>query len=257
MKVKDCVAVVTGGASGLGEACCRDFAADGGKVVIFDIQDDRAEKLVKELGAANALYVKVDVTDEASTVNGIKKAMDKFGAIHVAINCAGTGLPMKVLSKDGPHNLAAFTKIVNLNLIGTFNVIRLAVEQMVKNSGTSPDGEKGVIINTASAAAFDGQIGQASYSASKAAVCGMTLPIARECASYGIRVMTIAPGIFETPLMLAAPAKLLDALGKMVPFPVRLGKPAEFASLCREIIENPYMNGEVIRLDGSIRMAAK
>jgi len=257
MKVKDCVAVVTGGASGLGEACCRDITSDGGKVVIFDIQDDKAQKLVKELGESNALYVKVDVTNEESTVNGIKKAMDKFGAIHVDINCAGTGLPTKVLSKEGPHPLNAFNKVVNLNLIGTFNVLRLAVEQMVKNPGTAPDGEKGVIINVASAAAFDGQIGQASYSASKAAVCGMTLPIARECASYGIRVMTIAPGIFETPLMLAAPAKVLDALGKMVPFPVRLGKPAEFASLCREIIENPYMNGEVIRLDGSIRMAAK
>jgi 3-hydroxyacyl-CoA dehydrogenase / 3-hydroxy-2-methylbutyryl-CoA dehydrogenase len=255
MIVKDCVAIVTGGASGLGEACIRKLVADGAKSVIFDIQKEKAEKLVAELGS-KALFVNVDVTSEASVMGGIKKTMDTFGAIHVAINCAGTGAAVKVLSKTGPHPLDVFNRIVQINLIGTFNVIRLAVEQMVKNKGNE-DGEKGVIINTASVAAFDGQIGQASYSASKAAVCGMTLPVARECAAYGIRVMTIAPGIFETPLMLGAPANVLEALGKMVPFPVRLGRPVEFASLSREIIENPYLNGEVIRLDGAIRMAAK
>jgi len=259
MKLKDSVVIVTGGASGLGEACIRDFAAQGAKVVIFDVQKEKAEKIVAEIGT-NALFANVDVTSETSTMEGIKKAMDKFGAIHVVINCAGGGAgepPTKVLSKTGPHGLESFNKVVQLNLIGTFNVLRLAVEQMVKNSGTSPDGEKGVIVNTASVAAFDGQIGQVSYSAAKAGICGMTLPIARECASYGIRIMTIAPGIFSTPAMLAAAPKVLESLGKMVPFPVRLGNPPEFASLCREIIENSYLNGEVIRLDGSIRMAAK
>jgi len=258
MKLKDSVAIVTGGASGLGEACIREFASQGIKVVIFDVQKEKAEKMVAEIGA-NALFANVDVTSETSTMEGIKKAMDKFGAIHVVINCAGGGAgepAAKVLSKTGPHRLESFNKVVQLNLIGTFNVIRLAVEQMVKNAGNE-DGEKGVIVNTASVAAFDGQIGQVSYSAAKAGICGMTLPIARECASYGIRIMTIAPGIFATPAMLAAPPKVLDSLGKMVPFPVRLGNPPEFASLCREIIENPYLNGEVIRLDGAIRMAAK
>ena len=252
MIVKDKVAIVTGGASGLGEACVRNFAKDGAKVAIFDIQDEKAVKLVEELGA-KVIFAHVDVTSEASVVAGIEKTVDSFGAIHIAVNCAGTGAPIKVLGKKGPHPLDAFSRVVQLNLIGTFNVIRLAVEQMVKNT----EDEKGVIINTASVAAFDGQIGQASYSASKAAVCGMTLPIARECAAYGIRVMTIAPGIFETPLLMGLPDKVLDSLGKMVPYPNRLGQPEEFALLSRQIVENQYLNGEVIRLDGAIRMAAK
>jgi 3-hydroxyacyl-CoA dehydrogenase / 3-hydroxy-2-methylbutyryl-CoA dehydrogenase len=255
MIVKESVAIVTGGASGLGEACIRNLATDGARVSIFDIQNDKGEKLASELGS-NALYVNVDVTSEDSVVAGIKRTMDEFGAIHVAINCAGTGAPTKVLTRTGPHPLDVFNRVVQLNLTGTFNVLRLAVEQMVKNDGNA-DGEKGVVINTASVAAFDGQIGQASYSASKAAVCGMTLPIARECAAYGIRVMTIAPGIFMTPLLGGLPEKVLESLGKMVPFPKRTGIPSEFASLARQIIENPYLNGEVIRLDGAIRMAAK
>ena len=186
----------------------------------------------------------------------IKKAMDAFGAINIVINCAGVGDPGKVLSKKGPMALSYFNRVVQINLVGTFNVIRLAVEQMVKNTGNK-DGEKGVIINTASVAAFDGQIGQPAYSASKAGVVGMTLPIARECAEYGIRVMTIAPGLFNTPMLAQLPEAAREALGKMVPFPRRLGEPMEYAKMAQHIIENPMLNGEVIRLDGAIRMAAK
>jgi NAD(P)-dependent dehydrogenase (short-subunit alcohol dehydrogenase family) len=182
--------------------------------------------------------------------------MHALGGINVAINCAGVGDPGKVLSKKGPMSLAFFNRVVQINLIGTFNVIRLAVEQMVKNTPNA-DGEKGVIVNTASVAAFDGQIGQPAYSASKAGVVGMTLPIARECAEYGIRVMTIAPGLFNTPMMAILPESAREALGKMVPFPSRLGDPREFAGLVQHIIENPMLNGEVIRLDGAIRMAAR
>ena len=255
MKLRDCVAVVTGGASGLGEACVRNIVAGGGKAVIFDLQDDRAEKLIAELGS-NVVFAKTDVTNEESVQSAIKKTLDAFGRINVAINCAGVGDPAKLLSKKGPMPLSFFNRVVQINLVGTFNVIRLAVEQMVKNTpGT--DGEKGVVINTASAAAFDGQIGQPAYSASKAGVVGMTLPLARECAEYGIRVMTIAPGLFNTPMLAILPQAVRDALGKMVPFPARLGEPAEFAELCRHIIENQMLNGEVIRLDGAIRMAAR
>jgi len=255
LKLRDCVAVVTGGASGLGEACVRNIVAGGGKAVIFDLQDDRAEKLIAELGS-NVVFAKTDVTNEESVQSAIKKTLDAFGRINVAINCAGVGDPAKLLSKKGPMPLSFFNRVVQINLVGTFNVIRLVVEQMVKNTpGT--DGEKGVVINTASAAAFDGQIGQPAYSASKAGVVGMTLPLARECAEYGIRVMTIAPGLFNTPMLAILPQAARDALGKMVPFPARLGEPAEFAELCRHIIENQMLNGEVIRLDGAIRMAAR
>lgn len=255
MNVKDKVAVITGGASGLGEACLRNLVKDGAKVAIFDIQAEKAEKLVQELGP-DVIFANVDVTNEPSVINGIQKTIGAFGAIHIAINCAGTGNPTKVFSKKGPHPIDVFNKIVQINLIGTFNVLRLAVEQMVKNA-PGANGEKGVIINTSSVAAFDGQIGQAAYSATKAAIVGMTLPIARECAEYGIRIMTICPGIFDTPLLGSLPEPVRDALGKMVPFPPRLGQPPEFAALARQIIENSYLNGEVIRLDGGIRMAAK
>jgi len=255
MKVKDKVAIVTGGASGLGEACLRNLVKDGVKVAIFDIDADRSQKLIKELGSG-VLFAKVDVTDAQSGVEGIQKTLEAFGAIHIAINCAGIGSPAKVYSKKGAQPLDVFNRIVQINLIGTFNVIRLAVEQMIKNEADA-NGERGVIVNTGSVAAFDGQIGQAGYSATKAAVVGMTLPIARECAEYGIRVMTICPGIFETPMMAGFPDHVRASLGKMVPFPPRMGRPSEFASLTRHIIENPYLNGEVIRLDGSIRMAPK
>ena len=255
MIVKNSVAVVTGGASGLGEACVRNLNKLGAKVAIFDFVAERGEKIAAELGK-DVIFAHTDVADDAGVQAAIKKTMDAFGAIHIVINCAGGAAPMKVLSKKGPMPLAAFNRTIQINLVGTFNVIRLAVEQMVKNA-PQEDGEKGVIINTASVAAFDGQIGQADYSASKGGIVGMTLPIARECAEYGIRVMTIAPGLFNTPLLQGLPEAARESLGKMVPFPQRLGYPQEFAQLVQHIIENRMLNGEVIRLDGAIRMAAK
>jgi len=255
MIVKNSVAVVTGGASGLGEACVRNLNKLGAKIAIFDFVAERGEKIAAELGK-DVIFAHTDVADDAGVQAAIKKTMDAFGAIHIAINCAGGAAPMKVLSRKGPMPLAAFNRTIQINLIGTFNVIRLAVEQMVKNE-PQEDGEKGVIINTASVAAFDGQIGQADYSASKGGIVGMTLPIARECAEYGIRVMTIAPGLFNTPLLQGLPEAARESLGKMVPFPQRLGYPQEYAQLVQHIIENRMLNGEVIRLDGAIRMAAK
>jgi NAD(P)-dependent dehydrogenase (short-subunit alcohol dehydrogenase family) len=255
MIVKNSVAIVTGGASGLGEACVRNLNKLGAKIAIFDFVAERGEKIAAELGK-DVIFAHTDVADDAGVQAAIKKTMDAFGAIHIAINCAGGAAPMKVLSRKGPMPLAAFNRTIQINLVGTFNVIRLAVEQMVKNE-PQEDGEKGVIINTASVAAFDGQIGQADYSASKGGIVGMTLPIARECAEYGIRVMTIAPGLFNTPLLQGLPEAARESLGKMVPFPQRLGYPQEFAQLVQHIIENRMLNGEVIRLDGAIRMAAK
>ena len=255
MIVKNSVAVVTGGASGLGEACVRHLNNMGAKVAIFDFAAERGEKIAAELGK-DVIFAHTDVSDEVGVQEAIKKTIDAFGAIHIAINCAGGGVPRKVLSKRGPMPLADFSRTIKINLIGTFNVIRLAIEQMVKNEPRT-DGEKGVIINTASVAAFDGQIGQADYSASKGGIVGMTLPIARECAEYGIRVMTIAPGLFNTPLLHSLPETARESLGKMVPFPQRLGHPEEYAHLVQHIIENRMLNGEVIRLDGAIRMAAK
>jgi NAD(P)-dependent dehydrogenase (short-subunit alcohol dehydrogenase family) len=255
MNVQGSTVIVTGGASGLGEACVRNLLSGGAKIAIFDFAAERGEKMAAELGK-DVIFAKTDVADEATVQGAIYKTMEAFGAINIAINCAGGATPMKVLSKKGPMPLAAFNRTIQINLVGTFNVIRLVVEQMVKNSPDA-DGEKGVIINTASVAAFDGQIGQADYSASKGGIVAMTLPIARECADYGIRVMTIAPGLFDTPLLHSLPEAARESLGKMVPFPQRLGKPAEFAMLVRHIIENRMLNGEVIRLDGAIRMAAR
>ena len=255
MNIKDCKSVVTGGASGLGEACVRNIVAGGGKAAIWDLQADRAEKLIAELGPS-VIFANTDVTSDESVQAAVKKTMEAFGAINCAINCAGVGDPGKVLSKKGPMPLTFFNRVVQINLVGTFNVIRLTVEQMVKNT-PNEDGEKGVIINTASVAAFDGQVGQPAYSASKAGVVGMTLPLARECADYGVRVMTIAPGLFNTPMLAILPKEAREALGKMVPFPPRLGDPSEYAKLAQHIIKNPMLNGEVIRLDGAIRMAAR
>jgi NAD(P)-dependent dehydrogenase (short-subunit alcohol dehydrogenase family) len=255
MNIQGSTVIVTGGASGLGEACVQNLLSGGAKIAIFDFAAERGEKMAAELGK-DVIFAKTDVADEATVQGAIYKTMEAFGAINIAINCAGGATPMKVLSKKGPMPLAAFNKTIQINLVGTFNVIRLVVEQMVKNAPDA-DGEKGVIINTASVAAFDGQIGQADYSASKGGIVAMTLPIARECADYGIRVMTIAPGLFDTPLLHSLPEAARESLGKMVPFPQRLGKPAEFASLVRHIIENRMLNGEVIRLDGAIRMAAR
>ncbi|MBN2516679.1 MAG: 3-hydroxyacyl-CoA dehydrogenase [Deltaproteobacteria bacterium] len=255
MKVKDCISVVTGGASGLGEACVRMLVGGGARVAIFDLQDERGTALSEELGSS-VIFAKTDVTGEESVQSALSATIEAFGGINVAINCAGVGDPGKLLGKKGPMSLSFFNRVVQINLIGTFNVIRLAVEKMVTNT-PNEDGEKGVIINTASVAAFDGQVGQPAYSASKAGVVGMTLPIARECADYGIRVMTIAPGLFNTPMLAMLPEAAREALGNMVPFPKRLGNPEEYAKLAEQIIENPMLNGEVIRLDGSIRMAAR
>jgi len=255
MRIKDCVAVVTGGASGLGEATVRMFVRGGGQAVILDLDEERGRRAASELGD-KAIFCKTNVVDEESVQDAIDKTLESFGAIHIAINCAGISPPAKVLGKNGPMPLKLFDQVVQINLIGTMNVIRLSSAKMVENS-TNADGEKGIVINTASAAAFDGQIGQAAYSASKAGVVGMTLPIAREFADYGIRVVTIAPGLFQTPMLAGLPEKAKESLGKMTPFPKRLGKPSEFAGLVQHIIENPMLNGEVIRLDGALRMAAK
>ncbi|MBM4313695.1 MAG: 3-hydroxyacyl-CoA dehydrogenase [Deltaproteobacteria bacterium] len=255
MQVKECIAVVTGGASGLGEAVVRSLCAQGARAAIFDVAVERGEKLAADLGAS-CIFVPADVTSDESSRAAVERTMTAFGTINVAVNCAGVADPGKVLSKKGPLSLASYNRVIQINLVGTFNIIRLAVEQMVKNAPNG-EGEKGVIINTASAAAFDGQIGQPAYSASKAGVVGMTLPIARECADYGIRVMTIAPGLFETPMMASLPENVRVQLAQSAPFPKRLGRPAEFAALVGHIIENPMLNGECIRLDGAVRMTAR
>lgn len=252
MIMEDVVAIVTGGASGLGEATVRNIIKNGGKAVIADIQVERAEKLVEELGE-HALFILTDVTSENAAQNTVDQAVEKFGHINALVNCAGIAIGERTVSKRGAHRLESFQKVIDINLIGTFNMIRLAAEKMQANE-PMPNGERGVIINTASVAAFDGQIGQVAYSASKGAVAGMTLPIARDLSSSGIRVMTIAPGLFETPLFAALPEEARESLGKMTPFPQRLGLPAEYAQLTQSIIENPMLNGETIRLDGAIRM---
>ncbi len=255
MQIKGCTAVITGGASGLGEACTHRLAKEGANVVILDLNEDLGAKLVSELGDS-VIFCKTNVADEDSVSKAVNKAVDKFGAIHFAINCAGIGGPAKVLSKRGLLPMDKFNQIIQVNLVGTMHVIRLAAEKMMANS-PNEDGEKGVVINTASVAAFDGQIGQVSYTASKAGVVGMTLPIAREFADYGIRVNTIAPGLFETPMLAGLPDKARESLIKTIPFPKRLGKPSEYAALAAHIIENPMLNGETIRLDSSIRMAPR
>ncbi|MGE7091883.1 3-hydroxyacyl-CoA dehydrogenase [Lysinibacillus sp. NPDC048646] len=255
MKLHEVVAVVTGGASGLGEAVVRKIVEDGGKAIIFDVNDERANALVQELGG-NVQYARVDVSKEVDVSAGLEQAIAAFGFINVAVNCAGIANASKVLSKRGVHALDMFEKVISVNLIGTFNVIRLAAEKMEHNEPDT-DGQRGVIINTASVAAFDGQIGQAAYSASKGGVAAMTLPIARELADIGVRVMTIAPGLIDTPMFATLPEQARTALGAMTPFPKRLGKPYEYALLVESIIHNCMLNGEVIRLDGAIRMQPK
>ncbi|HEY4384399.1 MAG TPA: 3-hydroxyacyl-CoA dehydrogenase [Ktedonobacteraceae bacterium] len=246
---------VSGGASGLGAACIRLLARAGARVVIADLNTELGTELANELGET-ALFVNTNVTNEESVQEAIQRAVEHCGTLHIAINCAGIGVAEKVLGKSGPSSLASFSKVISINLIGTFNVIRLAAAAMTQNQ-PNEGGERGVIINTASVAAFDGQIGQAAYSASKGGIVGMTLPIAREMARYGIRVMTIAPGIFDTPLLGALPEPARISLGQQVPFPPRLGRPDEYAALAKHIIENEMLNGEVIRLDGGIRMQPK
>jgi NAD(P)-dependent dehydrogenase (short-subunit alcohol dehydrogenase family) len=252
MQLKDKGVLVTGGASGLGAACVRLLTQAGARVVIVDLNEEAGTALAKELGAT-ARFVRTNVTAEDEVQVAVKAAVEHGNGLSVAINCAGIGVAEKTFGKRGIHSLESFTRVIQINLIGTFNVIRLAAAAMAENVPTE-EGERGVIINTASVAAFDGQIGQAAYSASKGGIAGMTLPIARDLASYGIRVMTIAPGIFDTPLMGSLPEPARISLGQQVPFPPRLGRPSEYAALAQHIIENPMLNGEVIRLDGALRM---
>lgn len=255
MNHKDVVALVTGGASGLGEASILELVKKGAKVVVTDVDADKGEKLAANIGA-DAIFVKTDVISETDVRHTIQKAVDTFGKINVVINCAGVVNPGKLIGRKGPLPLDAFNKVLQINLVGTLNVIRLAVEQMMNNK-PDEDGEKGVIINTASIAAFEGQIGQVAYSASKAGIVGMTLPIAREISDYGIRIVTIAPGIFETPMMAGLPSAVKEDMAKTVPFPRRLGKPLEFAKMVLHIIDNVMMNGCCVRLDGALRMPPK
>jgi NAD(P)-dependent dehydrogenase (short-subunit alcohol dehydrogenase family) len=255
MKIQEKTFLITGGASGLGAATAKMIVEDGGNAVLADVNTTVGEQTEAELGE-NALFVHTDVTNPESVQNAIDTAIDAFGGLDGVINCAGIGPAERVVGKNGPHSLERFTNVISINLIGTFNVIRLAAAVMQHNE-PEESGERGIIINTASVAAFDGQIGQAAYSASKGGIVAMTLPIAREFAKLGIRVMTIAPGIFETPLLMGMPDEVKASLGQQVPFPSRLGKPYEYAALAKHIIENQMLNGEVIRLDGAIRMAAK
>jgi len=250
--MKQVVAFVTGGASGLGEATVRRVVNDGGKVMILDLAVERGEKLAAELGES-ALFCKTDVSNAESVQASLEQAVKGFGHINVVVNCAGIGVGEKVLGKKGPHSLESFSKVIQVNLIGSFNVLRLAAAYMAGNV-PNVSGERGVIISTASVAAFEGQIGQAAYSASKGGIVGMTLPIARELAVHGIRVMTIAPGLFETPMFESLPEEVRKSLGAMTPFPSRLGYPEEYALLVKSIIENPMLNGSTIRLDGAIRL---
>ena len=253
MQIKNSVFLVTGGASGLGAATARMAAENGGKVVIADLQAEAGEKLAQDIGGR---FVKCDVSSESDAKAAVAMALKEYGALHVLVNCAGIAIAEKTIGKEGSHSLASFTRCVTVNLIGTFNMIRLAADAMAK-AVPNAAGERGVIVNTASVAAFDGQIGQAAYSASKGGIVGMTLPVARDLSRSGIRVCTIAPGIFETPMLMGLPKEAQDSLGKQVPFPSRLGRPIEYAQLARQIIENEMLNGETIRLDGAIRMAPR
>lgn len=252
MDIKGKVFIVTGGASGLGEGTARKLAALGGTVVIADMQADKGEAVAQEIGGA---FVQCDVSSEADGRAAVAKATS-LGKLMGLVNCAGIAPAEKTVGKNGAHALALFQKTITVNLIGTFNMIRLAAEAMAKND-PEPTGERGVLISTASVAAYDGQIGQAAYSASKGGVVGMTLPIARDLARNGIRNMTIAPGIFGTPMLFGMPQEVQDALAAGVPFPSRLGKPEDYAKLVQHILENDMLNGEVIRLDGAIRLAPK
>jgi NAD(P)-dependent dehydrogenase (short-subunit alcohol dehydrogenase family) len=256
MQVEDRVFLVTGGGSGLGAAVARELAAAGARVLILDIEPRAGDAMAAELGTS-ARFVAGDVTSEDDARRAVEAAVQGLGGLHGLINCAGIAPSEKVVGRDGPHRLELFARTVAVNLVGTFNLTNLAANAMAKAVPQGEDGERGVIVNTASIAAFDGQIAQAAYAASKAGVAGMTLPLARELARFGIRVVTVAPGVFETPMMAALPEQVRDALGRSVPFPPRLGRPAEFARLVRHVIENPMLNGEVIRIDGALRMPPK
>ncbi|MBX5043859.1 SDR family NAD(P)-dependent oxidoreductase [Rhizobium lentis] len=255
MLIRGASFIVSGGGSGLGAATARMLVEAGGRVAIADLNIEAGEGLAREFGS-DARFVKADVTDGDDGAAVIAAAMEAFGGIRGLVNCAGVAPAEKVIGRDGPHRLESFTRTIGINLIGTFNMIRLAAAA-IQTAEPDGEGERGVIVNTASVAAFDGQIGQAAYAASKGGVAAMTLPIARELARHGIRVVSIAPGIFETPMMAGMPAEVQTALGQSVPFPSRLGRPAEFAGLVRHIFENNMLNGEVIRLDGALRMGAR
>jgi NAD(P)-dependent dehydrogenase (short-subunit alcohol dehydrogenase family) len=255
MEVKGKTFVITGGASGLGAASARMIVDKGGRAVLLDLNERAGNALVADLGNSSK-FIQTDVTSEASARQALEKSLAEFCGVHGLICCAGIAPGEKILGKQGPHALVSFNLAIQVNLVGTFNMIRLAAEAMRSNEPNA-EGERGVIVCTASVAAFEGQVGQAAYSASKAGVVGMTLPIARELASYGIRVMTIAPGIFETPMVVGLPQRVQVSLGAQVPFPPRLGRPSEYALLVRSIVENPMLNGEVIRLDGAFRIAAR
>ena len=255
MNLQNTSTLITGGASGLGEACARRFAGQGAKVVIADLNTERGASLAMELGEG-ARFIRTDVTSEADVQSAVAMAREAFGALQIAVNCAGIVAGERTVGKDGPHALDVFERVIRINLIGTFNVIRLAAAAMQSNQPNADD-ERGVIINTASIAAFDGQIGQAAYAASKGGIASMTLPIARDLSRSGIRVLTIAPGIMNTPMMDMLPQTVRDSLAQQVPFPARLGQADEYAHLAQAIVENPYLNGEVIRLDGAIRMGPR
>jgi NAD(P)-dependent dehydrogenase (short-subunit alcohol dehydrogenase family) len=255
LRVENSTFFVTGGGSGLGAATARLLAENGAQVVLADVDAESGEQMASQIGN-RAKFIRTDVTDEASVQDALDSVVETFGSLSGVVNCAGIGPAARVVGKKGVHDLGLFTRTVEINLVGTFNVIRLAA---VRLAGNEPDdeGERGLIINTASVAAYDGQIGQAAYAASKGGVVALTLPVARELASSGIRVVTIAPGIFETPMLAALPEDAKESLGKQVPFPQRLGKPEEYAALAKHIVENRMLNGEVIRLDGAIRMAPR
>jgi NAD(P)-dependent dehydrogenase (short-subunit alcohol dehydrogenase family) len=255
MTISNNVFFITGAASGLGLATAQMIVDNGGFVLLADLNVAAGEQAEKHLGV-HAKFVQTDVSDETSVQNAIEVALKHFGSLHGLVNCAGIGPAERVLGRQGIHTLASFSKVLQVNLIGTFNVLRLLAE-VLQNNEPGPSGERGVIINTASVAAFDGQIGQAAYSASKGGIVAMTLPIARELARFGIRVMTIAPGIFETPMLANLPEEAKVSLGQQVPFPARMGQPTEYAALVKHILENQMLNGEVIRLDGAIRMGMK
>jgi NAD(P)-dependent dehydrogenase (short-subunit alcohol dehydrogenase family) len=254
MEIKNNVFIVTGGASGLGGATTAMLARSGGKVIIADVQADKGEALARDLGS-DARFIKCDVTSEADG-QAVVAAATALGTLRGLVNCAGVAIGEKTVGRDGPHTLASFSRVIGINLIGSFNMIRLAAAAMTTQEPTA-EGERGVLINTASVAAFDGQIGQVAYSASKGGIVAMTLPIARDLSRSGIRCVTIAPGIFETPMLLGMPQEVQDSLGKQVPFPSRLGKPAEYANLVAAILGNVMLNGETIRLDGAIRLQPK
>lgn len=255
MEIKASTFLVTGGSSGLGAACARRLVEAGANVIIADIQEAEGLKLAAEMEEKGAFII-TDVTNENSVRQAIDLAIDQFGGLHGVINCAGVAIARKVVSKRGPHDLESFARVIEVNLIGTFNVIRLAAAVIAQNEPNT-SGERGVIINTASVAAYEGQIGQSAYSASKGGIVAMTLPIARELAYFGIRVAAIAPGLFDTPMLAGLPEKARQSLAQQIPFPSRLGKPEEYANLALHIIKNEMINGEVIRLDGAIRMSPR